>query len=172
MESCCFIELNAFGNQESRVEYVRSSASPVPGRRVSMARLPAASFAARGSRPGPPICGAEICLATNSSSSKLDCTSVVALHVVHSQFQIRMNVETYFTMTSGVEIAGLVLASMPLVVSALEHYIDGIGTLERWWRYKREVNKVVRLLAADQVLFQGTDEKLLNAVLTPTELEL
>jgi hypothetical protein len=75
-------------------------------------------------------------------------------------------------MTSGVEIAGLVLASIPLVVSALEHYSDGMSALERWWRYKREVNKVVRLLVAEQVLFQGTCERLLNAVVTPTELEL
>jgi hypothetical protein len=72
---------------------------------------------------------------------------------------------------SGVEIAGLVLASIPLVVSALEHYSDGMSTFERWWRYKREVNRVVRLLVAEQALFQGTCEKLLNAVVTPTELE-
>ncbi|ERF69948.1 hypothetical protein EPUS_05492 [Endocarpon pusillum Z07020] len=72
---------------------------------------------------------------------------------------------------SGMEIAGLVLASIPLVVTALEHYSDGMSTFERWWRYKREVNRVVRLLVAEQALFQGTCEKLLNAVVTPTELE-
>lgn len=75
-------------------------------------------------------------------------------------------------MLSGVEIAGLVLASLPLVIAALEHYSDGMGTLERWWRYKREVARLVRLLVAEQVLFLGTCEKLLYAVVTPAELEL
>jgi hypothetical protein len=39
---------------------------------------------------------------------------------------------------SGVEAAGLVLATFPLLISALEHYRASAEVLEDWWQIKRE----------------------------------
>ena len=74
-------------------------------------------------------------------------------------------------MASGIEIAGLVLGSIPLLVSALEHYAEGVETIERWWRYQRELAAIKRMLKAEQVVFQGTCERLLTGLVTASELD-
>lgn len=38
---------------------------------------------------------------------------------------------------SGVEAAGFMLAAIPLVISALEHYTEGVETIQKWWRYQK-----------------------------------
>ncbi|MCJ1392198.1 hypothetical protein MMC18_005065 [Xylographa bjoerkii] len=69
-------------------------------------------------------------------------------------------------MATGVEIAGFVLAALPLVISGLEHYAEGVETIERWWRYQREFAATKRLLAAEQIILEGTCERLLNGLVT------
>lgn len=41
-------------------------------------------------------------------------------------------------MLTGVETAGLVLASFPLLISALEHYREGFESLKEWWKFRTE----------------------------------
>ena len=72
---------------------------------------------------------------------------------------------------SGIEVAGLVLGAVPLLISALEHYGEGVGTIERWWKYRRELAAIRRLLLAEQSVFQGTIERLLNGIVLDPELE-
>ncbi|MCJ1387909.1 hypothetical protein MMC18_000752 [Xylographa bjoerkii] len=69
------------------------------------------------------------------------------------------------------EAAGLVLAVIPLVISALEHYAEGVSTITKWWSYKRELNSLVRVLDAEYARFLGTCEKLLHGLVSPAELK-
>jgi hypothetical protein len=64
-------------------------------------------------------------------------------------------------MVTGVETAGLILGSLPLIISALEHYAEGVGTIEKWWRYKRELASLKRVLGAEYDRFLNTLEELL-----------
>ncbi|KAL5313882.1 hypothetical protein ACEPPN_018305 [Leptodophora sp. 'Broadleaf-Isolate-01'] len=62
---------------------------------------------------------------------------------------------------SGVEIAGFVLASLPLMISALEHYRETAEVLEGWWKIKREYIKCMRNLKYHKVAFEENLEELL-----------
>lgn len=37
---------------------------------------------------------------------------------------------------SGIEIAGLVLGSFPILLSCLDHYREGFEPLEEWWNFR------------------------------------
>lgn len=56
---------------------------------------------------------------------------------------------------SGFEVAGIILGSIPLVISALEHYSDGVRTLKRWRSYDRELKSLIRSLNTEMVKFQN-----------------
>ena len=72
---------------------------------------------------------------------------------------------------SGIEIAGLVLGSVPLLISACEHYAEGLETIHRWWRFEREISATKRVLIAEQVILQGTCERLLDGLVSASQLE-
>lgn len=40
------------------------------------------------------------------------------------------------TMVTGVEAAGLVLGSIPLILAGLQFYVEGIHVTKRYWKYK------------------------------------
>lgn len=65
---------------------------------------------------------------------------------------------------SGLEVAGLVLGSLPLLISALEHYAEGVGTIKRMIRYKGEVKILQRELKVEYDLFCNTLEQLLDGI--------
>lgn len=67
-------------------------------------------------------------------------------------------------MVTGVETAGLILGSIPLLVSALEHYAEGIETIHKWWRYKKELASLKRILGAEYDRFLNTCEELLAGI--------
>lgn len=67
---------------------------------------------------------------------------------------------------SGVEVAGLVLGSIPLVISALEHYVDGVKTIQAWRRYKSEVKSLIRRLGVQYDIFRDTLEKVLVGIVS------
>jgi uncharacterized protein YuzB (UPF0349 family) len=64
-----------------------------------------------------------------------------------------------------------VLASIPLIVSGLEHYAEGVGTIKKWLKYKRELDLLVDVLATECVQFQGTCERFLEGLVDPDELD-
>lgn len=72
---------------------------------------------------------------------------------------------------SGIEVAGLVLGSIPLIISALEDYADGVETIKKMIRYKKELRELVHDLQAEYCIFQDTCEWLLNGLTTTVELE-
>ncbi|KAF5665565.1 hypothetical protein FCIRC_10492 [Fusarium circinatum] len=62
---------------------------------------------------------------------------------------------------SGLEIAGIVLDSIPLLIIALEKYTEGLSTLQRWRKYKRELQTLIRNLETERIKLQNVCEKLL-----------
>jgi hypothetical protein len=75
-------------------------------------------------------------------------------------------------MASGFEVVGLVLAVLPIVISALENYEKGISTIQRFRAYRREVRSICIALQTEQVLFGNSCEQLLKDIVSPVELEL
>jgi hypothetical protein len=71
---------------------------------------------------------------------------------------------------SGIETAGIVLGAIPLVISALEHYAEGISTIHKWWRYKRELASLKRILDAEYVRYLNTCEELLSGIVPDATL--
>lgn len=69
------------------------------------------------------------------------------------------------------EAASFILAALPLVISGLEHYAEGVSTIAKWWSYKRELNSLCRVLGAEYARFLGTCEKLLHGLVSPADLK-
>ena len=67
-------------------------------------------------------------------------------------------------MLTGVEVTGVVLAVLPLVISALEHYSDGAKPLRDFFRYKIVIRQLIIDLGTQQLLLRNTCEKLLDGV--------
>lgn len=62
---------------------------------------------------------------------------------------------------SGVEIAGLLLGALPLVITAVEHYRDGLDPLKDYIRYDSTLKSLRTRLRIQQDLFEGTLQRLL-----------
>ncbi|KAL8791112.1 MAG: hypothetical protein Q9195_006056 [Heterodermia aff. obscurata] len=73
---------------------------------------------------------------------------------------------------SGIEVTGIVLGAIPLLISALEHYAEGLHLIRRWLRYKRELKSLIRLLRAEHSRFLGTCERVLYGLVTVPERRL
>lgn len=71
---------------------------------------------------------------------------------------------------SGIEIVGLVLGGLPLIISALEHYEEGVSTISRLIHYKKEIRSIMEALATENTMFMNSCEQLLNDFLSPVEL--
>ncbi|KAJ0140673.1 hypothetical protein HZ326_16457 [Fusarium oxysporum f. sp. albedinis] len=61
---------------------------------------------------------------------------------------------------SGLEVTGIVLSSIPLLIIALEKYTEGLFTLHRWRKYKRELQSLIRNLETERIKLQNFCEKL------------
>ncbi len=72
---------------------------------------------------------------------------------------------------SGFEVVGVVLSVVPLVISALEHYEEGVSTIRRYQHYKREVRDIILALQTEQVFYRNICEQLLSDIVNPVDLE-
>ncbi|TDZ68005.1 hypothetical protein CTRI78_v002463 [Colletotrichum trifolii] len=72
---------------------------------------------------------------------------------------------------SGFEVAGVVLGSIPLLISALEHYQQGISSIRKWRNYDRELRSLIRNLETERVRFQDVCEKLLVGLVPSSQIE-
>ncbi|KAF4963441.1 hypothetical protein FSARC_8538 [Fusarium sarcochroum] len=72
---------------------------------------------------------------------------------------------------SGFEVAGIVLGSIPIVVSALEFYMKGVGTLQNFRSYKRTLKSLILTLKTEHVNLQNICEKLLVGIAPQTRIE-
>ena len=67
-------------------------------------------------------------------------------------------------MATGMEIAGVILASFPLIVSALEHYGEGLQTMQDWVRFRTHFNGFLNDFIRQQIFFRQHIEDLLSTV--------
>lgn len=76
-----------------------------------------------------------------------------------------------FPNMSGFEIAGVVLGSIPIVVSALEYYIKSLGILQNFHSYKRLLKGLILALKTEHINLQNICEKLLVGIAPQTCIE-
>jgi len=75
-------------------------------------------------------------------------------------------------MLTGVETAGLVLASLPLGISAFEHYKDGCEPLIDWWEFEAVYKRLVQEIDLLRTFLRQFLEKLLSSIVdTDDELQ-
>ncbi|SCN72121.1 uncharacterized protein FFE2_02474 [Fusarium fujikuroi] len=72
---------------------------------------------------------------------------------------------------SGFEVTGIVLGSIPIVVSALQCYMNGLGTLQNFRSYKRILKSLILTLKTEHVNLQNICEKLLTGIAPQTRIE-
>jgi hypothetical protein len=66
---------------------------------------------------------------------------------------------------SGLETAGVVLGALPLIISALEHYAEGVRTAKRFWQYKSELRSLILQVRTEREIFVNTLERLLIGII-------
>lgn len=72
---------------------------------------------------------------------------------------------------SGFEIAGIVLGSLALLITALEQYGDAARTMKKWIKYKSELQRVIRNLKTERVRFLNVCEKLLDGLVPASRID-
>ena len=65
---------------------------------------------------------------------------------------------------SGLEVASIVIGTLPLVISALEHYAKGVNTAKRYWRFKTELRSLILQISTERGIFVNTLEQLLTGI--------
>ena len=73
---------------------------------------------------------------------------------------------------SGIEVVGLVLGGLPLLISACEHYRDGLDPIKDFLRYDSTLKSLRTRLAIQQELFEGTLQVLLLDQLSEAESKI
>ncbi|KFY36392.1 hypothetical protein V494_05049 [Pseudogymnoascus sp. VKM F-4513 (FW-928)] len=72
---------------------------------------------------------------------------------------------------SGIEVAGVVLAVLPLFISALEHYEDGTDPIRLFLEYDHEFPNHIRKLRDQHIMYNLTIKELLLSVAESEEVE-
>ncbi|KAL7923319.1 hypothetical protein ACQKWADRAFT_290556 [Trichoderma austrokoningii] len=72
---------------------------------------------------------------------------------------------------SGLEVAGAVLGAIPLVISALEHYQQGVRVIQRWRKYDMELQCLIRNIETERIKLQNICEKLLDGLVPPSQID-
>jgi hypothetical protein len=74
-------------------------------------------------------------------------------------------------MVSGIEAAGLVLATFPLVIEGFKFYLKGAETIVKWWRHPLLIKRLILSIETEQRKFKNNLELLLMDCVTEGELE-
>lgn len=69
-------------------------------------------------------------------------------------------------MLTGVEIAGTILATFPLIISALEHYERGFQPIKEWIRFRGEFATFLNALVRQKIFFRQNMEELLSPIIS------
>jgi len=79
-------------------------------------------------------------------------------------FHIRLLVfwATLFTMVTGVETAGLVLAVSPIILDRLEYYINAVSGMEGMRNYEVVLKQLEREVKAEMTIFKNSWNRLLQ----------
>ncbi|KAE9372484.1 hypothetical protein N431DRAFT_483268 [Stipitochalara longipes BDJ] len=71
---------------------------------------------------------------------------------------------------SGIEVVGLLLGVIPLVISAMEHYKEGIDIITDIRNYRSTLKSLKTKLSIQEELYRGTLQRLLLSELSPLEV--
>jgi hypothetical protein len=71
---------------------------------------------------------------------------------------------------SGVEIVGFILGGIPLVISGLEHYAEGVSTVKIMFNAPSEFKSLSRRLRVEQKIFKNSVELLLHDCIDDDQL--
>lgn len=71
---------------------------------------------------------------------------------------------------SGVEVAGLVLGTIPLLLASLQHYERVVGTVTIFFHFRNEISSAIRELEREHVLFEQAIHLLLAPITMDEEL--
>ncbi|KAH9900378.1 hypothetical protein F4778DRAFT_138768 [Xylariomycetidae sp. FL2044] len=72
---------------------------------------------------------------------------------------------------SGLEVVGVVLGTLPLIISALEHYQGGLNKVTTWRSYTKVLQNVSIRLQTEQSLLQNNCEILVGSVVPSNQVE-
>lgn len=70
---------------------------------------------------------------------------------------------------SGIEIAGLVLASFPILLSCLDHYSKGFELLEEWWNFRTNFIAFVDDIRHQMMRYNENIVRLLDPVISDND---
>jgi hypothetical protein len=70
---------------------------------------------------------------------------------------------------SGIEIVSLLLGAVPLAISALEHYKEGIDVISDFRNYHSTLKSLKTKLSIQEEIYRGTLKRLLLSELSPIE---
>ncbi|KAL4911386.1 hypothetical protein BDW74DRAFT_184750 [Aspergillus multicolor] len=68
-------------------------------------------------------------------------------------------------MITGIEVAGLILATFPLLISGLEHYGGAFESMREWIRFRAEFAVFMNALCRQKIFFRQNIEDLLSSVI-------
>jgi len=71
---------------------------------------------------------------------------------------------------SGFEIAGAVLGSIPLLISGLEHYRDGVETIDSMIQYRTVVDDILITVSTGLVIYRQSFEALVQRLMLPDNI--
>lgn len=69
-------------------------------------------------------------------------------------------------MLTGIEIAGVILATFPLIISGLEHYEQGFQPIKEWIRFRGEFAAFLNSLVRQKIFFRQNIEELLSPIIS------
>ena len=69
-------------------------------------------------------------------------------------------------MASGIEIAGVILATFPLLISAIEYYENGFQPIKEWIRFRGEFATFMNALIRQKIFFRQNIEELLSPIIS------
>ncbi|KAI0453847.1 hypothetical protein F5B21DRAFT_478081 [Xylaria acuta] len=72
---------------------------------------------------------------------------------------------------SGFEVVGIVLGTIPLLISALEHYERGMKTIQIVRRRAKVMHSLATALSTEQTILRNTCETLLGGIIDPKEIK-
>lgn len=72
---------------------------------------------------------------------------------------------------SGFEVVGVILGTIPLLISALEHYERGIKTIQLMRRRAKVMHSLATALSTEQTILRNTCETLLGGIIDPKDMK-
>ncbi len=70
---------------------------------------------------------------------------------------------------SGIEIAGLVLGSFPILLNCLDYYREGFEPLEEWWSFRTSFIAFIDDIRHQMMRYHGNMTRLLDPIVTDNE---